>query len=104
MTATNAAKEPIIRVEGLSFKYATATEKALKEINFTVFPGEYVAILGLSGAGKTTLCLSLNGIIPQMVMGEKEGRCLIKGQDTDEVPVRKWQRPSGWSLTIPNTN
>lgn len=101
MTATNAAKEPIIRVEGLSFKYATATEKALKEINFTVFPGEYVAILGLSGAGKTTLCLSLNGIIPQMVMGEKEGRCLIKGQDTDEIPVREMAKTVGMVFDNP---
>jgi len=35
----------------------------LKQVNFTVYPSEFVGLMGLSGAGKTTLFLTLNGYL-----------------------------------------
>lgn len=41
--------------EGVSFTYPGTEESVLKDVNFTISPGECVAIVGRNGAGKTTL-------------------------------------------------
>ncbi len=51
-----------IEIEGLSFTYPDG-HQALKEISFTIQPGEKVALVGPNGAGKSTLILHLNGIL-----------------------------------------
>lgn len=44
-----------LRVEALSFTYPGTTEPALSRVGFTVQPGQKLAVVGPSGAGKTTL-------------------------------------------------
>lgn len=44
-----------------------------------------VAITGPSGAGKTTLCMCLNGLIPQTFRGEMKGNVIVDGMNTREV-------------------
>ncbi len=51
-----------IEIERLSFTYPDG-HQALKEISFTIQPGEKVALVGPNGAGKSTLILHLNGIL-----------------------------------------
>ena len=41
--------------DNVSFQYNTTTRQALKNINFTIKPGEIVALVGENGSGKTTL-------------------------------------------------
>ncbi len=45
-----------ITFEGVSFAYPGSDEPVLKKINLDVEPGEVIALVGRSGAGKTTLC------------------------------------------------
>ena len=45
-----------IRFEDVSFHYEENKEKVLSHVNLEVKPGDYVALVGTSGAGKTTLC------------------------------------------------
>jgi len=59
----------IVVVEDLHFKYPTGQEPALKGVSFSVKPGEFIGIMGPSGAGKTTLALCLRGLIPHAVTG-----------------------------------
>lgn len=58
------AGEPIIRLKGVVKNYVTASGdfSALKGVNLDVYPGEFVAIIGKSGAGKTTLINMLTGV------------------------------------------
>ena len=55
---------PLIRLRGVRKTYATATGEfeALKGIDLDVHPGEFVAVVGKSGAGKTTLINMMTGV------------------------------------------
>ena len=59
----------------------------LKDVSFTIYPGELVAILGGSGAGKTTLMNAINGFEPAT-----EGKVFFNGNDLyKNYPVYKSQ-------------
>ena len=53
----------MIRVEGLSFTYPTATSPTLRELDFEVNAGEVFGFLGPSGAGKSTTQNILIGLL-----------------------------------------
>lgn len=53
---------PLIEVRDLRFKYEDGTQ-ALDGVDFTLEPGETVALFGPNGSGKTTFVLHLNGIL-----------------------------------------
>ena len=79
--------EPIIRVENLWWKYSTSKDWVLKGVDFSVAKGEIVGVVGPSGAGKTTLCLCLAGLIPKEIRGSMKGRVLIDGMDTSSTSL-----------------
>lgn len=54
--------DPIIRVRDLFFQYDEGTP-ALRGVNFELYAGETVALLGANGSGKTTFALHLNGLL-----------------------------------------
>jgi cobalt/nickel transport system ATP-binding protein len=54
--------QALIDVRGLRFRYADGTP-ALNGIDFRLFPGETVVLLGANGSGKTTFVLHLNGLL-----------------------------------------
>jgi len=56
--------DPLIRVRGVVKDYTTAggSFRALKGVDLDIYPGEFVAIVGKSGAGKTTLINMLSGV------------------------------------------
>lgn len=91
----------VIEIQQLSFKYRGFDNFALQNIDLTINEGEYVAILGACGAGKTTLCLTMNGIIPNMVMGDMYGQVRVKGIQTHTIPVREMAKQVGMVFDNP---
>jgi subfamily B ATP-binding cassette protein MsbA len=75
-----------VRFENVSFAYATGGE-VLSNIDFTAKPGRTVALVGPSGAGKTTLM----GLIPRFYDPQK-GRVLVDGTDVRRVTLRSLRR------------
>jgi energy-coupling factor transporter ATP-binding protein EcfA2 len=69
----------IIKISGLSFRYKKAVRPVFDGLNMAVRPGERVAVLGPSEAGKSTLALCLQGLIPRMIKGDFRGAIEVDG-------------------------
>jgi len=95
--------EPTVCIEQLSFRYPGASTLALHDVSLTVEQGECLALMGATGAGKTTLCLALIGIVPQFFGGELYGAVRVGGLDTLEHPVSALARKVGMVLQDPET-
>jgi cobalt transport protein ATP-binding subunit len=81
-----------ISIRNLHYAYPPLTPTGapipvLRGVSMEVEKGEFVAIMGRTGAGKTTLCMALNGIIPNSVGGVFEGDVIVGGLNTREHPV-----------------
>jgi energy-coupling factor transport system ATP-binding protein len=81
------SSEPAVLVEDLSFRYSGGTEPVLRKISLSIPRGSLVLLVGATGAGKSTLYLALNGLIPHMVRGRMAGRVRVVGMDTREHSV-----------------
>ena len=65
--------------ENVGFKYPESEKWALRHLNFTLHPGEKLALVGENGAGKTTLVKLLARLYEPT-----EGRILLDGRDLSE--------------------
>ncbi|MCD6485511.1 MAG: ATP-binding cassette domain-containing protein [Candidatus Odinarchaeota archaeon] len=83
--------EDIIVLEDVWIKHRGQKEYALKGINLKVRKGERLGIIGPTGAGKSTLCTLLNGLIPNIVKVKKmKGNVIVKGMNTREHKVSEF--------------
>ncbi|HYF64889.1 MAG TPA: ABC transporter ATP-binding protein, partial [Herpetosiphonaceae bacterium] len=72
-----------VSFQDVSFRYKSEHRHVLETISLDIRPGEYVALVGSSGAGKTTLC----SLIPRFYEASA-GRVLIDGADIRDVSLR----------------
>ncbi len=79
-----------LRVEGLTHRYQASSEAALFDINLCIRPGQSVALVGPSGAGKTTLANLILGLLEA-----EQGRILADGVDI-RGNLPGWQRQLGY--------
>jgi len=80
-------KEVVISVRDVRYKYPTSRDWVLRGINLDVYRGEFLGIVGTTGAGKTTLCQCFNGLIPHYARGTFEGTVLVEERDTRDADV-----------------
>lgn len=67
------------------FSYAyPGTDKVLDNINLTIPKGSFAAVTGPSGAGKTSLCLAVCGVVPHYFGGSIAGEVLVAGTKTGD--------------------
>jgi len=82
-------------LDKVSYIYPNSKETVLKDISLTINKGEFLGIIGATGAGKTTLCLALTGIVPQFYGGRFFGKITIAGLDSLDHPVSELARHVG---------
>ena len=86
----------LIEIKDLTYTYPGASVPTLRHMNLTVERGDFLAIIGNNGCGKSTLCKTMNGLIPHFISGEMEGNVFIDGVDTCEMDVGSIAKKVGY--------
>jgi ATP-binding cassette subfamily B protein len=79
-----------VEFRGVSFKYKEDYDYVLKNLSLEIKVGEYIALVGASGVGKTTLC----SLIPRFYE-VTQGQILLDGLDIREIRLRSLRRNIG---------
>jgi len=89
MIALTEPMNPVPRLElaGASLTDEFGVETILQDISCTIAAGEFVAIAGASGAGKTSLLRLLNGLISPTA-----GRIFLDGRELPALPILELRR------------
>lgn len=98
----------IVTISNFGYAYPTLTPDGpsvwiLHDVNLEIQAGEFVSIMGATGSGKTTLCLALNGIVPQSTGGTMRGQILVDGLNTKRTPVQELAQHVGVVFQDPET-
>jgi len=73
--------EPLVRIQGLGYRYPEAERDSLCDVDLEIEPGELIVLAGRSGSGKTTLLRACCGLIPHYYGGEVRGELEVAGLD-----------------------
>jgi len=79
-----------VEFQNVQFKYAEEGQPVLKNINFTIQPGETAAFVGMSGGGKSTIV----SLIPRFY-DVTSGSVKIDGKDVREVDIKSLRSQIG---------
>lgn len=79
-----------IRIDNVSLRYRPELDPAVSEINLVISRGQTVALVGSSGAGKSSIADLLVGLYDPT-----EGRILIDGVDMQSLDLASWQARLG---------
>lgn len=86
----------MIKIENLTYTYPGAESPTLRHINLEIQKGDFLAIVGNNGCGKSTLCKILNGLIPHFITGVFSGDVWIDGENTKDADVGTLARKVGY--------
>lgn len=76
-----------VEIDQLTYTYPGASQPTLREITLRIPQGDFLAVVGNNACGKSTLCKTLNGLIPHFITGDFAGRVKVGGLDTLESDV-----------------
>ncbi len=80
-----------IRLERVSFRYEALRPMVLEDLSLTIAAGKVTAIVGSSGAGKSTVADLVNGLLSPLT-----GRVLVDGAELTPQSARAWRRNVGY--------
>lgn len=86
----------LIEIKNVSFQYPGAKQPSLKNVSLTIEKGDFIAVMGGNGSGKTTMCKLLNGLIPHYYVGDIEGEVIVNGKKTLESQVTDFSQTVGY--------
>ena len=85
-----------VTLRDVTFTYPGASAPTLRHVNLDVAEGDFLAIMGANGCGKSTLCKTMNGLIPQFIVGDLEGEVTVGGTDVSTAQIGELARRIGY--------
>src|SRR5699024_261818 len=79
--------EPIVELKDVHYEYPGAKHLVLNGVNLTIRRGDFLAIIGGNGSGKSTVCKTINGLIPHYFEGHYEGEVIVDGKQVKDQAV-----------------
>ncbi len=87
--------EPTLVIQDLTYRYRGTKENAIEAIDLALERGEFLVLMGPTGAGKSTLATCINGLIPHFHKGKLEGNVIVCGKNTREHTVAQMAEDVG---------
>lgn len=91
----NIMKDTAVSIKNLSYRYRGTNNNAIENINLELQKGEFLVLMGPSEAGKSTLAICINGLIPHFHKGKLEGDVIVYGKNTREHTVSQMAEDVG---------
>lgn len=95
--------DSVIEFKDVSYRYPRSQKWVVTHLDLLVRRGEFVALMGENGSGKSTVCQMVNGIIPNSIGGRLKGQVLIHGMDTTQAGIAQLATKVGIVLEDPET-
>lgn len=86
----------MIEIRDLSFTYPGADKPTLQHVDLKIKKGDFAAIIGNNGCGKSTLCKTLNGLIPRFISGNMTGNIFLDNKDIKSMNIGEIAKKIGY--------
>lgn len=91
------------KIKNVNYKYPLEEKQALKNINIEIKKGEFWAIIGKNGSGKTTFCNMLRRFVPDFYKGELTGTITLEDKELKDYSQKELVQKIGFVFQNPFT-
>lgn len=95
-------ENPLLEVSNLKVAYSTVSRgqvEAIRDASFVIRRGETVGLLGESGSGKSTIALTLLGLLSREAASQ-DGAIRFNGRELQALNEREWERIRGAEIAL----
>ena len=91
------------KIENVNYKYPLEDKQVLKNINIEIKKGEFWAVIGKNGSGKTTFCNMLRRFVPDFYKGELTGKIMLEDKELKDYSQKELVQKIGFVFQNPFT-
>ncbi|NWO18944.1 energy-coupling factor ABC transporter ATP-binding protein [Leptotrichia sp. oral taxon 223] len=91
------------KIENVNYKYPLENKQVLKNINIEIKKGEFWAVIGKNGSGKTTFCNMLRRFVPDFYKGELTGEITLEDKELKDYSQKELVQKIGFVFQNPFT-
>ena len=92
-----------LKLENVNYKYPLEEKNTLQNINIEIKKGEFWAVIGKNGSGKTTFCNILRRFVPDFYKGELTGKITLEGKELKDYSQKEIVQKIGFVFQNPFT-
>ena len=102
MPPPTATKQPLLEVKNLNvaFDMERGQVRPVRDVSYSVYPGQTLAVVGESGCGKSVTALSILRLIPSPPGRVLGGQVLLEGRDLLQISEKEMRRVRGKDIAM----